>query len=430
MTWTETRLKFMCQDSGQYGLNIAADHYAASGTRLIRTSDITADGALTPQEDGVYVDLELDERHRIQRGDILLSRSGTLGRALLVPAEAEQHTFAGFLIRFRPKSATEPRFLYYATQSLRFQEIVKSEAVSSTIQNFNAERYANIPLTVPRRDEQRRIANFLDAETSRIDAIDNRRRTQIDVLQERYSVAVSELVTPGISSAHIRSRQWPWLPALIPAARLGYMARIQSGVTVHAGRSTTARDGEFPYLRVANVQNEHIDLTEVKTIRVSQDMADAATLHPGDVVMTEANGNPDNLGRGAIWDGAIENMIHQNHVFAIRTDRTKLIPEYLVALLSSIHGRRYFRLTSTQVGIATTSSSKVLGFPIPLRTLPEQEGVVTEYRLLRENAAKATQLLDRQRSLLAERRQALITAAVTGQFDVSTASGRNTTQGV
>ncbi|MFD6803714.1 hypothetical protein ACFWCQ_35605, partial [Streptomyces cyaneofuscatus] len=150
----------------------------------------------------------------------------------------------------------------------------------------------------------------------------------------------------------------------------------------------------------------------------------------GDVVMTEANGNPDNLGRGAVWSGTVANMVHQNHVFAIRVDQNKMIPEYLSALLASNHGRRYFRFTSNQVGIATTSSSKVLAFPVPLLDLARQAAVVAEYRKLRSTITRTRAALTRQTGVLAERRQALITAAVTGQFDVSTASGRNVTDGV
>ena len=105
-------------------------------------------------------------------------------------------------------------------------------------------------------------------------------------------------------------------------------------------------------------------------------MAERATLVLRDVVITEANGNPDNLGRGAVWSGEVPGMVHQNHIFAIRVDKLRLLPEFLAALLESVHGRRYFRFTSAQVGIATTSSTKVLDFPVPTLSLKQQRAVV------------------------------------------------------
>jgi type I restriction enzyme S subunit len=205
---------------------------------------------------------------------------------------------------------------------------------------------------------------------------------------------------------------------------LGYVARVQGGVTVHGARTETSTDVELPYLRVANVQDGRIDLSEIKTITIAREIARRSTLQPGDVVMTEANGNPNNLGRGAVWAGSIPKMIHQNHIFAIRTDRRSLLPEFLSLILASIHGRRYFRFTSSQVGIATISSAKVLAMPLPILSLDQQRTIVAGCSQLRDATDKATRALSAQVRLLAERRQALITAAATGQIYESTAVGQ------
>ncbi|MFF9092218.1 restriction endonuclease subunit S [Streptomyces sp. NPDC014802] len=320
----------------------------------------------------------------------------------------------------------EPRFWLYALGTIDLGEI----AAGGALPYVNEGQVRDLRIPFPSVEQQRRIADFLDAETTRIDRLTQLRRTQVATLEERYITAISELTTPGISTAHTRNAAWPWLPEELATARLGYLARVQSGVTVHGARAEDPEDAVFPYLRVANVQGERVDLTEIKEITIPRPMAMRSMLQPGDVVMTEANGNPDNLGRGAVWHGQVANMVHQNHVFAIRVDRERLVPEYLSALLAASHGRRYFRFTATQVGIATTSSSKVLDFPVPVRTISHQAAVVGEYEALRSAAERTRSALTRQLGLLAERRQALVTAAVTGQFDVSTASGRNVTEGV
>src|SRR5690606_40796609 len=67
---------------------------------------------------------------------------------------------------------------------------------------------------------------------------------------------------------------------------------------------------------------------------------------------------------------------------------------------------------------------------VPLTDLDEQRKFVSAMRESRHSTNRLRAAITKQLALLAERRQALITAAVTGQFDVSTASGRNTIQGV
>jgi len=114
---------------------------------------------------------------------------------------------------------------------------------------------------------------------------------------------------------------------------LGNISNIASGVTKgqnYNGRKTV----EVPYLRVANVQDGYLDLSEIKTIQALPSEIEELRLKPGDVVMTEG-GDFDKLGRGAIWRGEIENCIHQNHIFRVRLDTKKVMPEFFENYLLS-----------------------------------------------------------------------------------------------
>ncbi|UPT22762.1 hypothetical protein FOF52_18910 [Thermobifida alba] len=114
--------------------------------------------------------------------------------------------------------------------------------------------------------------------------------------------------------------------------------------------------------------------------------------------------------------------LHQNHVFALRPNTDRLDAEYLALLTRSLHGRCYFESTGVRsTNLASTSSSKVLAFPIPLPPLEQQRQVVAEIHRALDEMERAKSVLQRQIEVLVERRQALITAAVTGQFDVTTA---------
>jgi type I restriction enzyme S subunit len=208
-----------------------------------------------------------------------------------------------------------------------------------------------------------------------------------------------------------------------PFARLGYLAIIQSGITVDGGRDSGADAVTLPYLRVANVQNGHLDLESVTEITVPRQAARSATLKSGDVLMTEG-GDLDKLGRGTVWLDEIKDCLHQNHVFAVRPDRRKLAPEYLALITRTAYARSYFESTGSKTtNLASTSSSKIRDFRVPLLALADQTRISSETDEWLRNAAKVEAVLRQQLVLLAERRRALITAAVIGRIDVTTVRG-------
>lgn len=427
MTWTRMSLRGAAEVT--LGRQRAPQH--AEGPHMVpylraanvKDGELDLDNVLsmnfTPQEQRIF---------SLKPGDVLVTEgSGSLtsvGASAVWRGEINGTVcFQNTLLRLRPRSGVDGRFLGWWARSAFGSGLFASIATGANIYHISAERVRALPIDLPPLEEQRRIANFLDAETRLIDQMVALRQSQISLLQDRYTVAISEQVVPGITAVSRRSDIWPWLPVNLQVGRLGYFARIQTGVTVDSSRATSKDDIEVPYLRVANVQDEQIDLSEIKTIKIPKSLARKSTLRAGDVVMTEANGNPDNLGRGAVWDGSVPGMVHQNHIFSIRTNKDRLLPEYLAFLLASAHGRKYFRFTSNQVGIATTSSSKVLSFPIPVLGIDEQRKAVDTCTHLRTLSEQAVHTLRRQIALLTERRQVLITAAVTGQIDVTTARG-------
>jgi len=189
-----------------------------------------------------------------------------------------------------------------------------------------------------------------------------------------------------------------------------------------AGRDNGADTVTLPYLRVANVHDGALSLDDVKEVTVPRQLASRCTLRKGDVLMTEG-GDPDKLGRGTVWNGSIEPCLHQNAIFAVRPD-SRLLPEYLALVTRTRYARSYFEMTcSKSTGIAHTSSTKITGFRIPMCSANEQRQIV-DY--VQENVSRIDELrgsVESQLRLLAERRQALITAAVMGQIDVTTARG-------
>jgi hypothetical protein len=106
-------------------------------------------------------------------------------------------------------------------------------------------------------------------------------------------------------------------------------------------------------MRVANVKGGHLDLEEVKYITIRRAELEKLRIEPGDLLMTEG-GEPDKLGRAALWKDEIKECVHQNHVFKVRADRRKVLPTYLRSLAGSSYGKAYFlRVAKKTTGIAS-----------------------------------------------------------------------------
>lgn len=325
----------------------------------------------------------------------------------------------------RPGPEIERRYLLYIFHTHPFLKNGEAEMYGVAGQQRVPDEFLrDSRVLIPSVSEQRRIADFLDAETARIDVLVRHRNRQLQLLQERALAYLSERLFPGILSDPLNEYPWTWLPKIQkdrPLVRLGYVCRIQGGVTVDSSRQLDGDVVTRPYLRVANVQDGRIDLSSVTEITVPRAVAARSTLRPGDVLMTEG-GDIDKLGRGTVWHGELPGALHQNHVFALRPNTDRLDAEYLALLTRSLHGRCYFESTGVRsTNLASTSSSKVLAFPIPLPLLEQQRQVVAEIHRALDEMERAKSVLQRQIEVLVERRQALITAAVTGQFDVTTA---------
>lgn len=131
---------------------------------------------------------------------------------------------------------------------------------------------------------------------------------------------------------------------------------------------------KMPYLRVANVFFDYIDLDDVQTIGVQEGEIEKTLLKKGDVLFVEGNGSPDQIGRVAVWGGQLEPMLHQNHIIKARPDERKILPKYCMYFFMTQDGRNQILSSArTTSGLYTLSLSKIAGFKLPVPPLEEQQ---------------------------------------------------------
>jgi type I restriction enzyme S subunit len=190
---------------------------------------------------------------------------------------------------------------------------------------------------------------------------------------------------------------------------LSNVAEIRTGVA--KGKQNIKDPIELPYLRVANVQDGYIDLSDVKNIQIERNQIERFSLKIGDVLMTEG-GDFDKLGRGDVWNGHINPCLHQNHVFAVRPNQLKLDSYFLAALSASHYGKTYFLSCSKQsTNLASINSTQLKDFPVLLPPFPEQQKLAQ----ILSTWDKAIEKLEALIAAKQKRKKALMQELLTGK---------------
>lgn len=152
------------------------------------------------------------------------------------------------------------------------------------------------------------------------------------------------------------------------------LADVTGGLTKNAARENLPE--RMPYLRVANVYANRLDLNDIKSIGVRREEIERLLLRTGDVLVVEGNGSVDQIGRVAMWDGSIAPIVHQNHLIKARF-ASPVTARWTLTWLLSVEGRAIIEsAASSTSGLHTLSISKVQGLLVPFPPAEEQQRIL------------------------------------------------------
>ncbi|MGW2349730.1 restriction endonuclease subunit S [Actinacidiphila glaucinigra] len=349
-------------------------------------------------------------------GAVLVSTVRTYLRAIAaVPVSQDPLVFSTGFAVLEAEPNIESRFLAYYCRSQSFIDDIVARSTGVSYPAINASEIGNLAIPLPSLEQQRRIADFLDSETARIDALAAAiARQDLSLKQRRLRVLdfVSEC-SPGTLFA-----------------RLGYLSTLVTSGS--RGWGDFVSDAGSLFFRSANLYPDRVipklaNLAYVQIPAVAAAEAKRSRIESGDVLIGITGAN---AGWVCLADGDVAGGYVSQHVCLVRPDLHRIAGEWLALLIASpaaqsnLMGNQYGG-TKTQLSLPDIRDIRIPVLPVTeqiklARSINRQGEMIDRQRFLRQ----------RQLGLLAERRQALITAAVTGQFDVSTASGRNVTDGV
>jgi type I restriction enzyme, S subunit len=232
-----SQLEKFCESSF-YGPRFSNDDYNVNGIPTVRTTDMTDNGKIeiTERTPRVLVLPEKIETFKVTKGDLLITRTGSIGKMAIYESDALAIPSA-YLIRFRFKKTVSTKFVFYCLTSPYGQKIMGLEATAITQANLNANKIKTIEIPDIPLEEQHEIVNRVEALFAKADALE----AQYGSLKAKLDALPQALLAKAFRGALV-----PQNPADEPASAL--LARLKSapapGGKTKTGQTKLAFMGE------------------------------------------------------------------------------------------------------------------------------------------------------------------------------------------
>lgn len=397
--------------------------------KYAEVSDVSQGRPVQWKEPMPFVQAPSRARRIVKHGDILMSTVRTYLRAVTQvehpPTGAVAST--GFAV-VRPRTA-DSKYLGYVLQSDPFIDEVVSESVGVSYPAISSREIARIKIPFPETERQKKIADFLDRETAEIDAFIADQERLIELLEERRSATITHAVTKGLDPhVPVKDSGVEWLgkiPEHWEMCSLRYL--LQSPLKYGANEPATSADPEqVRYLRITDF-DQRGQLRDETFRSLPEEIARNYMVLPKDVLLARSGAT---VGKAFIVPEDSPPASFAGYLIRVDVSREKILPEYFFLYTQTASFEAWKNLVMIQATIQNISAEKYASLKVPLPPLAEQRHIV-QY-LDREISEIDAAVLDAREAiaLSKERRAALISAAVTGQIDVTQMSSRGSTSEV
>ena len=329
----------------------------------------------------------------VEPGDVLFGKLRPyLAKTWVVDRRALASTE---LMCMRARAGVESRWLGYSTMATPFVEWAVATSEGTKMPRTSWEKVGEYRPWVPSRSEQRAVADYLDIETGRIDALISKKRRMIELLEERWSAWIRQV---------LRSLTCPVLP----------LKRKWRVVDCKHRTPTYVDHGGYPVISPGDITPGRLDLSRAHRFVDEADYRDLAggIRWPtrGDIIYSRNA----SIGIASYVDTDAPFSMGQDVCLVTSDDMDQL---FLVYVLNSI-GVDQLDVQKLGTTFSRVNISQILEINVPVPEAGEQRGLGRRFDKAALGLKRACGALQEQMKLLAERRRALITAAVTGELHV------------
>lgn len=396
--------------------------------RLVNYTDVYYQETITPTLElmPATATREQIDKFRLHVGDSIITKDSESADDIAVSSYVSAATgdmVCGYhLAIIRPRGEIHPRYLAWALRSDPVRQHLAVAANGMTRYGLTYDAIESVALPNGPHDEQRRIADFLDDQVARIDNMIAARQRQLVLLDAERASGVHAQVT-GRAPVQRRPSRLAWaetLPGTWGSVRLCQVAQVGTGHTPSRSRQGYWTACDIPWLTTGDVhrfRRDEIDSIDDTVLHISEEglRNSSAVLHPGGTVALSRTAS-------AGFSILMSRSMATSQDYATWTCGPLLNNAYLLWCLRVMRADLMGRL-------AVGSTHKTIYFPdlmsirIPLPSIDEQAEMVRAIDSFVSASRMAGTRIAQSMTLLGELKPSLITAAVTGEFDVSTADG-------
>lgn len=313
----------------------------------------------------------------------------------------------------------DARFVHHLMRSQFYLRIYTRYLYGIRPNSFQIKSYdwANIPVIVPDLATQKRIADFLDTETARIDALIEKKQRLIDATEAEFLERITQAVTGSGYEASLQPSGDAWhptLPSTWSVVRLKFLC--QKIVDCLHETPVHDEDGEYPSVRTADVKRGKLMVQNAKRVSSAeyQNRIQRLEPEPGDIVYTREG---ERFGLAALVPEG-EKLCLGQRMMMFRANK-RVLPAYLMWSLNGAFAYNYLKQGTAGATSPHLNIFDIRNVPIFLPPLDVQASICADLEARFTVKEKMIDLVKQTIDRLYEYRAALITAAVTGQIDVA-----------
>ena len=367
------------------------------GLGVVKKGSVDGNHNRTPED--------LTRYQAVRQKDVVVNRmKAWQGSAGVAP---QSGIISAHYLVFEPLlDAYDSRFLGWLLQSPLMIERYQRASVGIRTSQWELSRGAFAELRLPRPplDTQRRIADMLDAETARLDTLIEKKQVAVGSTRARLERLRWDLVTGRSSSSARREVALAWadtLPETWPIVSLQYLITSKYGFPFKSD-GFTSDPASTPVVRIRDVVPNRVQTWTEESPHGN------VWLDNGDIVI-----GMDGDFNHVRWDGGRAAL--NQRVCSVRSSSENLTDDYLTEVLG--YPLRHINETVHFTTVKHLSFADLMAEKIPVPPVADQAAIVRELSSERDATERLTSAANRSIELLRLRRQALITAAVTGEIE-------------
>ncbi len=423
--WTLRRLRFLVHGIDQGWSPQASNMPAEEGEIGVLKLSAVGCGEFYPGENKHLEEIPAGQVVLTPKAqDILMTRANTpalVGDVCFVTEDFPDLIIPDLIYRLKvDHTQVAPRFLMYALLSRSGRAQIESLArgSSASMVKLGQSHLKDFQIPLPTCEEQGQVIEFLDRKTGQIDALIAKKTELVEKLKEKRRAIITQAVTKGLNhSAHMRNSGIDWLgkvPAPWGVRRLKFVAKVGNGSTPDRENSEYW-DGDYPWLNSSVVNQEVVTTAEEFVTSKALAECHLPKIQPP-VVLVGITGQGRTRGMASTLN--FEATINQHLAFI------KPEPDMVeVSYLRRVFDIAYAYLRSESDGGGSTKGAitceQISEMPLPVPPLEEQKEITAYLAPRLEVIDRMMKSVESAIARLSEYRTALITAATTGQIDVS-----------